>query len=428
MASCCCARISFVTLHLLLCSFLIGAEPVIDFWRIAYATRDEIAIVAQAGPARTLVFELKQAGSDQTFTTTATVAMDPVPLRIGGLEAGTTYELSLEDTSGNLIDRSTVSTAPLPRTGSTIKLLFAGEIPTLDDTSSLGLFSAAAQAWEPDLTCWLGNGLSTGDFSWSSESAYQMAALRFAQTEALSLIGQQHPQLHLLSARDYGPLGSSRHWSGRAAALRTYGLYWPAPFLPFPAHPGIFQQRYGDVEIFALDPFSQRDGFETAAAQATVFSDDQLNWLINALATSDATFKLILSPISLLHPRTDEVSLSHYKRAKEAFMAAVREPPTEGILIVSASDGPGELTRSVRPDGYPLFELSVGHLLHVDEVPKLYPEDNYFRVPGTLVREPHYATMTVSGDVNARRLEISFHRLDGSQIRSERIPARDLRD
>jgi|TARA_B110000037_G_scaffold212998_3_gene266765 alkaline phosphatase D len=349
-------------------------------------------------------------------------------LKIGGLTPNTHYRLTLRDEDGNTIDERSTATAPLPRTDDTIKMVFAGEIPTLDDQSSLALFSAATQVSEPDLVCWLGNGLSSDGLRWTSGSAYRNAALAFAQTEALSLLGKAYPQLHVFSPTDYGPLGSSRHWSGRTIALQSYRDFWPAPLQPFPEVPGIYQMRYGDVEFFALDPLSQRDGFETPAARATVFSREQLDWLVNALATSDATFKLILSPMSLLHPRSDEASLAHYKRAKEDFHRALREPPTEGILIVSASDGPGELTRSVRPDGYPLFELSVRHLIHLSELPKMYPEDNYFRVPGTLVREPHYTSLTASGELNSRQLTINFHRLDSSVIRSESVSGRDLRD
>lgn len=426
--SICSLRRSRLLLIAFLCPVLLAAESTLEFWRIAYATQDEIAIVAQTETEATLSLELSERTQKTGSAQLRCDGHSPIVLKVGGLSPNTRYRLTLKDNAGTTLAEGSATTAPLSRTNDTITIAFAGEIPTLTDLSSLGLFSAAVQITEPDLICWLRNGLSPDSLKWTSETAYRKAALAFAQNDALSLLGESFSQLSVFSPTDYGPLGSSRHWSGRKIALENYRDFWPTPLQPFPDTPGVFQARYGDVELLALDPLSQRDGFETDPLNASVFSREQLDWLINALATSDATFKLILSPSSLLHPRNDEASLTYYRRAKENLQQALREPPSDGILIVSGSDGPGELTRFVRPDGYPLFELSVGHLLHLSEAPALYPEDNYFRVPGTLVREPHYTTITISGEINFRLLQINFHRLDGTIIRSELISATDLRN
>jgi hypothetical protein len=403
-------------------------KDTLEFWRIAYVTSDEVAFTLQSKEQLALTFELKASENAPIAKQLTTKAEGVSQMHIGGLSANTSYELSLRDTSGVILDRGSVTTAPNPRSAEELHFVLAGEVPDLQTASSLELYAAALQSIDPQLNLWLGNGLATQQFSWSSPMAYDEAASSFAQTPALAHLGKKLPQLHILGGSDYGPPGSNRHWSGRVSALKTYGEYWPSPFLVFPEHPGIFQLRYGDVEFFALDAFSQRDGFEKAPEIKTVFDSEQINWLINALATSDATFKLILSPFALLNPRTDEAALNHFKRAQESFLRALRNPPAEGVIILSASDGAGEITRYIRPDGYPLFELSVGHLLHDAEPPKLYPETNYFRIPGTLVREPHFASVEVSGPIGARKISLTLRHLDGRIIRTESIRASDLRN
>jgi hypothetical protein len=151
---------------------------------------------------------------------------------------------------------------------------------------------------------------------------------------------------------DYLGMGSDRSTPGAADALRAFGEYWPNP-APVSTEGVYFRAEWGDVALFAIDVRSDRE-------LGSILGDDQRAWLVDAMTSSDATFKLLASP-SPFDLRADD-GWSSFVAEREGLFGDLAG--VEGVVLLTG----GQLRSELRwiPDpgiGYDLPEWSSGPLL-----------------------------------------------------------------
>ncbi len=140
---------------------------------------------------------------------------------------------------------------------------------------------------------------------------------------------------------------------GRVTALEAFTEYWANPSYGIDSTPGVFTTyAYGDVEIFLIDDRYYR-GLDNS-----ITGDDQELWLFDALLTSTATFKLLLSGSQFTLEGTND-SWQFYPEAQTRLREHIADNDIEGVVLLS-----GDVHRSefrVLPPafgGYPLPELT----------------------------------------------------------------------
>jgi hypothetical protein len=195
-----------------------------------------------------------------------------------------------------------------------------------------------------------------------SARAYERAALRRLTAAAWQGVWRSGAHYGVLGALDYGPAGANRHWRNRAAVHTAFALYWPAPNRPLRDSPAAYEFTVGDVACFVLDAYSFADGVERPAIERAILGEAQRHWLANALAVSEAPFKVIFGGRPLLVPSADGFALHSFDQASRDFLKILDGPGTDGVVLVTGGGPVGELTRFIRSSGYPLHELSLGPL------------------------------------------------------------------
>jgi len=135
--------------------------------------------------------------------------------------------------------------------------------------------------------------------------------------------------------------------------------------------PGVFyQQRWGAVELFALDCRMYRpdvgDGgrrCEDDPAPPTLDASEgpigaaQRMWAVDAIAASDATFKLV----SCGSQFTLDGSLDSWRafpEARDAFFDALAARDVEGLVLLSGDIHRSEVRTIARPGSYDVPELT----------------------------------------------------------------------
>ena len=224
-------------------------------------------------------------------------------------------------------------------------------------------------------------------------------------------------------ARHTTPIKAPTQW-----AREGFSQYWPsaAAFHQAPPHesPLYHSFRWADTEFFFIDSQSERSGYSERIKQPALFSDAQRSWLLTSLADSTAAFKVVVSSTSMLSPVENAFNYAEAVEHKEAFFQALDRNRVDGLIFVSGGKHFGELTKTVRPRGYNLFELSVGSTTYLD--PDNPAENNYFREPLTSSENPQYGRISVNGDEENREIALSLFDIDGGQIFERKIPRTDL--
>lgn len=171
-----------------------------------------------------------------------------------------------------------------------------------------------------------------------------------------------------------------------AAALRAWDDYFPLRGGDGRRYRAI---RWGKhAELFVLDTRLYRSAHRAPdGPDKTMLGREQLSWLAQALAASDATFKLVCSSVPLAHDTTGE-AWSAYGRERDELLALLRATP--GAVVIAGDQH--WFAAHDHDDG--LREYQIGPTRA-----NLRPMPNE-RAPGVLARwaKPNSGFLEVSGE------------------------------
>ena len=125
----------------------------------------------------------------------------------------------------------------------------------------------------------------------------------------------------------------------------------------------------GDVEIFMLDGRTYRtnpfiDG-------RSMLGPEQKAWLLDGLATSTATFKLIASPVAWADgakPNSID-TWSGFSDEREEIFSFIETRGIEGVVLLSSDRHRSEAWKIDRDSGYAFYEVLSGQLTNIHTHP-----------------------------------------------------------
>ena len=126
------------------------------------------------------------------------------------------------------------------------------------------------------------------------------------------------------------------------------------------ANPGCwFDFTIGDVQFFLLDGRYYRD-----LKGGSMLGPVQKKWLLDGLSKSDATFKVIASPV----PFTPKIKPGSrdpwdgYPEEREEIFSHIGKEKIDGVFLIAADRHRTDLRKISRPDGYDLYEFESSRL------------------------------------------------------------------
>ena len=153
-------------------------------------------------------------------------------------------------------------------------------------------------------------------------------------------------------------------------------------------------------------------------------SEAQIDWLMRSLSASDASFKIVISNTSILAPADVPENFAFADQQLESFNRLLRRNRIDGLIFVSGGKHYGELSKSIRPHGYNLFELSVGSTTYLD--PNNPTEPNFSREPLTYSEAPQFGKIKVAGNEGNRIISLSLIETSGKVVFERSISQTDL--
>ena len=279
-------------------------------------------------------------------------------------------------------------------------------------------------AQKPEVMIWTGDNTVLREGDWGSRWGILDRYRKSRATPELQPLLRSIPNIALWGA---GETADGDRFLWNIDTLKdAFRLYWANPSFGVPgSDSNATQLRYNDVEFFLLDDRTFRDMSDPNQKRNRLFGKEQLDWLLEALTRSNATFKVIVTNQSLLCPIDLKNKPLTTAAERDAFLEAAKARGIEGLLFISGGKPFGETTKFVRANGYDLHDFCVGPLTgRPDMAPNTV---NYLKVPGSTTRGRQFGILSFSGPEEDRAVDVTIYDAEGKTLYTQKILRSQLR-
>ena len=279
----------------------------------------------------------------------------------------------------------------------------------------------------PDFMLWLGDNTYLREADWNSRTGFLH---RYTHTRSLPemqpLLASTH-HYAIWDDHDFGPNNADGSFWLKDTASEIFKLFWANPNFDVIGKGGItgvFQ--WGDLDFFLLDNRYYRTSNENFAAERELLGKAQIDWLINALASSNAPFKFIAIGGQVISTEALHENYATFPTEQRYLLEKIREARIEGVIFLDGDRHHTGLSRMQESDRvYPIYDLTCSSL--TAGAHDNMEERNQYRLEETLYGKHNFGILTVKGPRTDRVLTMAIHDKDGEVVWTKDIRARDLR-
>jgi alkaline phosphatase D len=415
---------------------------------VGYSTMREVMLWVQTKSEATVYFEFWEKGKPQTKAKTEKY----ITKKSEGYTAHLTADLLLPSTkyeyalfiNGKKVDRpyplefqSQVlwqwRTEPPP-----IKFAF-GSCLYVNDTpfdrmgtpygSNFQILDAIVKQ-KPDFMVWGGDNtyLREPDFDSKAGMLYRYTHTR-SLPELQPLLGAVH-HYATWDDHDFGPNDSDRSFILKDVSTEVFKNFWANQSYGVPTNnKGICSVvKWGDIEIYLLDDRYFKSPKNRDDVEKVLFGEEQLNWLIDAITESKASFKFVVSGVQVISSSAMFENYAVYSEERLKLIDKIRKSDARGVFFLTGDRHHTVLSAMKESDKvYPLYDLTSSSITSGVYAPSP-DEKNVYALDGTLVVEQNFAIMEITGTAKERVLKISIVNYNGEVKWTKEIAAKELRN
>ena len=279
----------------------------------------------------------------------------------------------------------------------------------------------------PDFMLWLGDNTYLREADWNSRTGILH---RYTHTRSLPDVQPLLASTHhyaIWDDHDFGPNDSDGSFVLKDTASEVFKLFWGNLNYDVIKKGGITGSfEWADLQFFLLDNRYLRTSNNNKTGKREMLGKDQIDWLINALASSNATFKFVAIGGQVLSTEAKGENYATFPEERDYLLNRIREARIEGVIFLDGDRHHTVLSKMVEKDNvYPLYDLTCSSL-----TAGAYPnkeEDNIYKLEETLVGKHNFGLLNVSGPRTNRVLTIQIFDKDGKELWTKKIKAWDLR-
>ena len=279
----------------------------------------------------------------------------------------------------------------------------------------------------PDFMLWLGDNTYLRESDWNSRTGF---IKRYSHTRALSELQPLLASTHHYATwddHDYGPNNSDGSFWLKETASEIFKLFWTNPNYDVTGKGGItgfFQ--WSDLDFFLMDNRYHRTSNNNFTGNRQILGKDQIDWLINALTFSQATFKFIAIGGQVLSSGAVYENYATYPEERKYLLDKIREAKIEGVIFLDGDRHHTILSKMQESeDVYPLYDLTCSSLTAgINDDDESY---NTYSLKETLVSVNNFGMLNVTGPADNRELIIQIYDKDGHELWKKSISANDLK-
>ena len=280
---------------------------------------------------------------------------------------------------------------------------------------------------KPDFMLWLGDNTYLREPDWNSRTGF---IKRYSHTRAFPELQPLLASTHHYATwddHDYGPNNSDGSFWLKETASEIFKLFWGNPNYDVTGKGGItgfFQ--WSDLDFFLLDNRYHRTANNNFTGNRQMLGKDQIDWLINALSFSQASFKFVAVGGQVISNGAVYENYATYPDERKYLLDKIREAKIEGVIFLDGDRHHTILSKMQETKNvYPLYDLTCSSLtagVNNDNEPY-----NSFKLEETFVNVNNFGMLNVTGPTNDRELTIRIFDKDGKELWIKSIKANDLK-
>ena len=280
---------------------------------------------------------------------------------------------------------------------------------------------------KPDFMLWLGDNTYLREPDWNSRTGF---IKRYSHTRAFPELQPLLASTHHYATwddHDYGPNNSDGSFWLKETASEIFKLFWGNLNYDVTGKGGItgfFQ--WSDLDFFLLDNRYHRTANNNLTGNRQMLGKDQIDWLINALSFSQASFKFVAVGGQVISNGAVYENYATYPDERKYLLDKIREAKIEGVIFLDGDRHHTILSKMQETKNvYPLYDLTCSSLtagVNNDNEPY-----NSFKLEETFVNVNNFGMLNVTGPTNDRELTIQIFDKDGKELWIKSIKANDLK-
>lgn len=400
---------------------------------IGYSTMREVGVWAQTTVPAEVYFEYRMSGSDEDWmkSPSVTTRLDEAHIAkvvIGYLEPGTTYD-------ARVVINGEVVELDYPVRFQTQKLwqyredppdfsfiagscLFINQ-PEYDRPGKpygqdIRILNAMGQE-DVDFMMWLGDNSYLREVDYDSQTGiYQRFTRDRSIPELQPILGKMH-HYAIWDDHDYGPNDSDRYYHGKAWTEKAFNLFWMNQTTNLTGKGGITSTFYwADCQFFLIDNRYHRTKHMADKSQEWIYGEDQVQWLIECLRASRATYKFVCVGGQFLSDAALWENHATYAKERLHILDLLDQYDIHGVVFLSGDRHSSEVTRLQTDKGNVFYDITSSAITS-----KTYDhsdEPNTLRLEGSMIGQNNYAILDVTGGLKERRLFVTFKDIDGQDL------------
>ena len=281
---------------------------------------------------------------------------------------------------------------------------------------------------KPDFMVWGGDNVYLREVDWNTRSGIYKRYMDFKRQPELQKLWANTHHYATLDDHDFGPNDSDRAYWGKNWSLNAFKDNWGNPNYIFENEAVTGTFFWEDCQFFILDDRSFRAPNYLRDSSKAYFGDKQLQWLIDALAGSNAPFKFVVTGGQVINPNALFENMSTFPVERRKLLDAIEKNKISGVFFLTGDRHHTILRKLERPGNYPIYDLTLSSL--TSGIAKPTPEELQTAdvVPGTLVDDlQNFGILEVSGKRTDRVLKINVVDNTGKNRWDYTINAKDLR-
>ena len=284
-----------------------------------------------------------------------------------------------------------------------------------------GIFTTIQQQ-KPDAMLWLGDNIYLREPDWFTRTGFLH---RYTHARSLPELQPLLASTHhyaIWDDHDFGQDNSDGTFIHKDLATEMFRRFWGNPTCGLPGKGGITSFfKWNDMDFFLLDNRYFRTPNNQKMGERTMLGKDQLDWLIGALASSRAPFKLVAVGGQVLTTHAGhETYVNLFPDERAYLLRRIEEEGIKNVIFLTGDRHHTELSKLVTNSGITIYDFTVSPLtsgVHQTD------ERNALREEGTLVTSRNFGILEFAGPRTARTLTMRVFDVGGVERWSRTIAA-----
>ena len=276
---------------------------------------------------------------------------------------------------------------------------------------------------KPDMMLWLGDNTYLREADWNSWSGILHRYTHTRQTEEMQRLLSVCNHYAIWDDHEFGPNDADGSFTHKDLTLKAFKLFWGNNGYGINSKPGITGKfSYNDVDFFLLDNrYNRTPNFKVQPKH--ILCDEQVEWLIEALKFSKATFKFVAVGGQFLNSAAVYENHAVFAEERNKLLQLIKEEEIKGVVFLTGDRHHSEL--SFYEDGnFKIYDLTVSPL--TSGASSIKNEQNDFRVENSLIKQRNFGLIEIVGPANDRAMAITYFDSNGMAIWGKEIKASDF--